>query len=164
MFRASRQADLSGNLCYIADGISGLVWRNVTRVWRGTLSTQLFRGCWWNFWRVETKARRDQNESSARGIRDAVSACKWIIPRPPSFSFSSISQPLWINLIETFVTGIIEWIARVKKIDILWNCGCAKKFKQQPLSRSSNLISKGDKCDSLNRWKGFISSDHPLEV
>lgn len=59
---------------------------------------------------------------------------------------------------------IIEWIARVKKIDILWNCGCAKKFKQQLLSRSSNLISKGDKCDSLNRWKGFISSDHPLEV
>lgn len=116
MFRASRQADLSGNLCYIADGISGLVWRNVTRVWRGRLSTQLFRGCWWNFCRVETKARRDQNESSARGIRDAVSACKWIVPRPSSFSFSSISQPLWINLIETFVTGIIEWIARVKKL------------------------------------------------
>lgn len=103
MFRASRQADLSGNLCYIADGISGLVWRNVTRVWRGRLSTQLFRGCWWNFYRVETKARRDQNESSARGIRDAVSACKWIVPRPPSFSFSSISQPLWINLVEILV-------------------------------------------------------------
>lgn len=103
MFRASRQADLSGNLCYIADGISGLVWRNVTRVWRGRLSTQLFRGCWWNFCRVETKARRDQNESSARGIRDAVSACKWIVPRPPSFSFSSISQPLWINLVEILV-------------------------------------------------------------
>lgn len=37
--------------------ISGLGWRNVTRV-EGRLSTQLFRGCWWNFWRVETAKRK----------------------------------------------------------------------------------------------------------
>ena len=101
-----------------------LAWCDGTlHVWRERLSTQLFRGCWWNFCRVETKARRDQNESSARGIRDAVSACKWIVPRPPSFSFSSISQPLWINLVETFVNYRMDRTSKKNWYSLkLWMC------------------------------------------
>lgn len=50
-----------------------------------------------------------------------------------------------------------------KKILIFSEMVDVRKSLNVPTSLQ-NLISKGDKCDSLNRWKGFISSGHPLEV
>lgn len=77
VFRASRQADLSGNLCYIVDGV--YFWPGLTerytcgrKVVDATISRVLVK--FLEGGNGETKERRDRNESSARGIRDAVSA------------------------------------------------------------------------------------------
>lgn len=72
VFRASRQADLSGNLCYSVDGV--YFWPGLTerytcgrKVVDATISRVLVK--FLEGGNGETKERRDRNESSARGMR-----------------------------------------------------------------------------------------------
>lgn len=139
VFRASRQADLSGNLCYIVDGV--YFWPGLTerytcgrKVVDATISRVLVKFLEGGNWRRNERAARSEWIECSR---NAVNV--WETRANELFLlFLRFRVHLWINLVrsfelirsfflrifvrgiqwnlnEIFVTGIIEWIARVRK-------------------------------------------------
>lgn len=90
----------------------------------------------------ESAARSGMNR--ARGIRDAVLANSGISLN--CFAIFSLCFRFSVSHFE-----FDEWVARVKKKFISPRNWSIETCPSDSPFRSSNLISKGDKCDSLNR-------------